>query len=119
MGIKDLALVDEIRRYTGRPNLKYVVENLENVEGIVPKILEFARLETSQISSEDRGITLTRTRRDVDLIGETLDAAKYLGGMSSKERMEAENRWRKRVNPQDQCIVVTQAFGQWADYPHV
>ncbi|KAJ3846448.1 hypothetical protein EV368DRAFT_89011 [Lentinula lateritia] len=119
MGIKDPALVDEIRRYSGRPNLKYVVEKVEEEEEAIPKILEFVQGETSKMGPEDRGIIFTRTRKDADSVAEALDIPKYLGGMSPKERLEAENRWRKRLNPQDLWIVATQAFGQGVDYPHV
>ncbi|KAF8830860.1 hypothetical protein HHX47_DHR2000766 [Lentinula edodes] len=119
MGIKDLALVDEIRRYSGRPNLKYVVEKVEGEEEAISKVLEFVQAETLKMEPQDRGIIFTRTRKDADSIAEALDIPKYLGGMSPKERMEAENRWRKRINPQDHWIVATQAFGQGVDYPHV
>ncbi|KAJ3846669.1 hypothetical protein EV368DRAFT_88690 [Lentinula lateritia] len=119
MGIKDLALVDEIRRYSGRPNLKYVVEKVEEEEEAIPKILEFVRVESLKMGPEDRGIIFTRTRKDADSVAEALDIPRYLGGMSPKERLGAENRWRKRVSPQDLWIVATQAFGQGVDYPHV
>ncbi|KAJ3871133.1 hypothetical protein F5051DRAFT_446582 [Lentinula edodes] len=119
MGIKDPALVDEIRRYSGRPNLKYVVEKVEEEEEAISKILDFVQGETLKMGPDDRGIIFTRTRKDADSVAEALDIPKYLGGMSPKERMEAENRWRKRVNPQDCWIVATQAFGQGVDYPHV
>ncbi|KAH7868512.1 uncharacterized protein C8R40DRAFT_1074735 [Lentinula edodes] len=118
MGIKDPALVDEIRRYSGRPNLKYIVEKVDEEEAI-QKILDFVQAETLRMGPEDRGIIFTRTRKDADLISEALDVPKYLGGMSTEERKEAENRWRKRANPRDLWIVATQAFGQGVDYPHV
>ncbi|GAW09724.1 dna partial [Lentinula edodes] len=119
MGIKDTSLVDEIRRYSGRRNLKYIVEKVEDEEEIVLKILEFVRAETGKMGSEDRGIIFTRTRKDAESIAEALEVPLYLGGMSNEERGEAENRWRKRVNTQDRWIVATQAFGQGVDYPHV
>ncbi|KAJ3871158.1 hypothetical protein F5051DRAFT_446546 [Lentinula edodes] len=81
MGIKDVALVDEIRRYSGRPNIKYVVEKVEDEEEAVPRILEFVRGETMRMGSEDRGIIFTRTRQDADSIAQVLDIPKYLGGM--------------------------------------
>ncbi|KAJ3810047.1 P-loop containing nucleoside triphosphate hydrolase protein, partial [Lentinula aff. lateritia] len=119
MGIKDTSLVDEIRRYSGRRNLKYIVEKVEDEEQILLKILEFVRAETLKLGSEDRGIIFTRTRKDAESIAEALEVPLYLGGMSNEERAEAENRWRKRMNTQDRWIVATQAFGQGVDYPHV
>ncbi|KAJ3780013.1 hypothetical protein GGU10DRAFT_381340, partial [Lentinula aff. detonsa] len=55
MGISDPALVDEIRRYSGRRNLKYVVEHIKQEE-YIEKIQELVERTNSTMQPEQRGI---------------------------------------------------------------
>ncbi|KAH7880194.1 uncharacterized protein C8R40DRAFT_1079401, partial [Lentinula edodes] len=63
MEISDVALVDEIRRYSGRPNLKYSVEKIEQ-EGYLEKIRELLSNETRKMTEGDRGILFLSTLKE-------------------------------------------------------
>ncbi|KAJ3979088.1 hypothetical protein F5890DRAFT_1559208 [Lentinula detonsa] len=118
MGISDPALVDEIRRYSGRRNLKYVVEHIEQEE-YVEKIQELVERTNSTMQAEQRGIIFMSYLKEAEAVRERLGIPMYTGQMGSKEREEAEKQWRRGLAPQDRWIVATQAFGQGVDYAHV
>ncbi|ESK91142.1 dna helicase, partial [Moniliophthora roreri MCA 2997] len=77
MKISDPRLVDEIRRYTGRPNLKYSVQQIEAAEYsdiVIGKVLEWS----SDMDSKDRGMIFTRTIDEAKTLQERLDIPIYI-----------------------------------------
>ncbi|GAV98674.1 dna partial [Lentinula edodes] len=118
MEITDAGLVDEIRRYSGRPNLKYSVEKIQQ-EDYLEKIRGLVSIETRTMVERDRGIIFLSTLQEARDVRDFLGFPMYTGGMNDLEREESERRWRRGVSPEDRWIVATQAFGQGVDYPHV
>ncbi|KAL0565955.1 histidine kinase osmosensor [Marasmius crinis-equi] len=104
MRISDLTLVDEIRQYTGRPNLKYLIEKVEEddlVEKVEKKVAEL----TPKLKEGERGLIFSVL--DTDPVE------------NHRLKEEAEQRWRNGVNVEDRWMVCTQAFGSGVDYRSV
>ncbi|KAJ3709877.1 hypothetical protein DFJ43DRAFT_1044693 [Lentinula guzmanii] len=102
MKITDANLVDEIRRYTGRRNLCYKVERLEEEDEIFFESSTWTIGNVKWLGDEDR-----------------LGCPIFHGQMGEKEKVEASKRWREGKTPKDRWMVCTLAFGQGVDYSHV
>ncbi|KAJ3871509.1 hypothetical protein F5051DRAFT_446117 [Lentinula edodes] len=118
MEINDVALVDEIRRYSGRRNLQYVVERIMQ-EGYFEKIRELVERQNLRMGEQDRGIIFLSTLVEAREVRDGLGFPIYTGDMTNGEREEAEARWRIGTLAEDRWMVATQAFGQGVDYSSV
>ncbi|KAK7014747.1 hypothetical protein VNI00_019291 [Paramarasmius palmivorus] len=122
--IEDVSLVDEIRRYTGRPNLKFHVRKVDEDEALeeIKRLFELAR---GQMSESERGLIYTRTIKEAEWLSEELGIGLYVSVLDSdpvknaRMKKETEKRWRDGVRWEDRWIVGTQAFGQGVDYRSV
>ncbi|KAF9065236.1 hypothetical protein BDP27DRAFT_1366602 [Rhodocollybia butyracea] len=120
MRIDDVTIVDEIRRYTGRPKLKYVVEKKqERKEEVVARILDLVKQESAKMKEGDRGIIYVSRVAHAKELTEALSFPMYIGEMKPEEREKAEMSWREGRHPNDIWMVATEAFGQGVDYAHV
>ncbi len=95
-----------------RPNLAYVVRNVEDKFG---KLLSVCR------SVRGTGIVYVRERKRTKEIAEFLqvqgvDADFYHAGLGKEERSEKQDRWKKG---ELRIIVATNAFGMGIDKPDV
>ncbi|KAJ3980227.1 hypothetical protein F5890DRAFT_1477902 [Lentinula detonsa] len=119
MKIHDISLVDEIRRYTGRTNLKYVVDKIENDDEILQEIRTRKEREAQKFVGGDRGIMFASTHKRTRALHELLGCPVYTGELTSSERAAATKRWKDGIQSQDRWMIATEAFGQGVDYPHV
>jgi superfamily II DNA helicase RecQ len=117
--IRDPSLVDEIRRYTGRPNLKYVIEKLDDDKNMLPSIKQLQEQESKKFKGGDRGIIFVSTHVRAAEVQKMLGCPMYTGRLSSEEREDAVKRWKEGIEPSDRWMVATEAFGQGVDYAHV
>ncbi|KAJ3739128.1 hypothetical protein DFH05DRAFT_1595951 [Lentinula detonsa] len=117
--IRDISLVDEIRRYTGRANLKYVVDKIENDDEILQEIRTRKEREAQKFVGGDRGIVFASTHKRTRALHELLGCPVYTGELTGSERAAATKRWKDGIQSQDRWMVATEAFGQGVDYPHV
>ncbi|KAJ3839416.1 P-loop containing nucleoside triphosphate hydrolase protein [Lentinula raphanica] len=116
--ITDLSIVDEIRRYTGRPNLQYYVEKIEQ-DGYLDRIQASVQSKTAKFEPHDRGIIFMKTIVETEQVRASLRCPVYTGQMTIEQRRESELCWRRGLRPEDRWIVATQAFGQGVDYASV
>ncbi|KAF5370967.1 hypothetical protein D9757_009899 [Collybiopsis confluens] len=116
--IRDLSLVDEIRRYTGRPNLKYVVDKVEK-DDILDEIRVRWLRASEQFEKQDRGIIFVRTYSRAREVVELLECGMYTGQLNDRERREAVRVWKQGSSPVSCWMAATEAFGQGVDYAHV
>ncbi|KAJ3991696.1 hypothetical protein F5050DRAFT_1812256 [Lentinula boryana] len=121
MKITDTNLIDEIRRYTGRRNLRYKVERLEEEDEIFARIINLVNVEGGQFMEKDQGLIFCRTIENVKWLGDEdrLGCPIFHGQMGEKDKIEASKRWREGKTPKDRWMVCTLAFGQGVDYSHV
>lgn len=118
MKIEELNIVDEIRCYTGRPNLGYLLEDrLSSEDLILPRILELVRTSEASFKVDDRGIIYVSRVALAHEIAEALNCPKYIGSMDTAARDEAFESWRQGLA--SKWIVATEAFGQGVDFAHV
>ncbi|KAF5351279.1 hypothetical protein D9757_014549 [Collybiopsis confluens] len=117
--ITDISIVDEIRSYTGRKNLKYHVEHIHESEHILGRFQNIVQSYSPDFSPNDRGIIYCRLVQDVEEVGKTLGCPIYVGRMDDYERKRAVARWKEARNEVDRWIACTEAFGQGVDYAHV
>ncbi|KAK7461518.1 hypothetical protein VKT23_008692 [Stygiomarasmius scandens] len=126
MKIQDRSLVDEIRRYTGRPNLKYISRHLDQIR---EDVLCTASNLVSDLSSRfsttaDRGIIFTRTIEQAEELEKQLKCCRYVANMDPDYELNLElkgkshGQWRNGSCPEHRWMVATQAFGQGVDYPY-
>ncbi|KAJ4463469.1 P-loop containing nucleoside triphosphate hydrolase protein [Lentinula lateritia] len=118
MEIHDVGIVDEIRRYSGRRNLRYFLDRIEQ-EVYLDKIQEVVGRETEKMGQLDRGIIFMSTLKEARDVKDALGFPMYTGEMGTSEREESETRWRMGTSRNDRWIIATQAFGQGVDYPSV
>jgi superfamily II DNA helicase RecQ len=116
--IKDLALVDEIRRYTGRSNLKYLTRQIKEKD-YLREIVELVQKASGKMGIEDRGIIFLDTKARTAAIAEALQCPQYTGDTSPSDRILYERKWRLGHKREDRWMAATGAFGQGVDYAHV
>ncbi|KIK52390.1 hypothetical protein GYMLUDRAFT_967273 [Collybiopsis luxurians FD-317 M1] len=88
MKISDLSFVDEIRRYTGRPNLKLIVERQPEPR-ILDRIESLVQETTAKMKMEEHGIIYAHTMDQARFISSRLGCPIY----SSNSEHEIEHRW--------------------------
>ncbi|KAL0067297.1 hypothetical protein AAF712_005695 [Marasmius tenuissimus] len=124
MMISDHSLVEEIRRYTGRPNLKYEVEEINGdtyVDEVKSRVVELE----GRMAKDERGLIFTRTIVQAETIARTLGIPYYVSVLDSdplenhRLKVEAEKRWRMGEEYGDRWMSATQAFGNGIDYAKV
>ncbi|KAJ3992079.1 P-loop containing nucleoside triphosphate hydrolase protein [Lentinula boryana] len=109
MKIDDFALVDEIRRDMGQPNL-----NIHHKE-----LVKFISQQLSTLASHERGMIFTESRAQADQLGHELGIPVYHALLSEDVKTTAAIQWRNGVMPQDHFIAATEAFGAGINEPHV
>lgn len=118
MKIEDLSIVDEIRRYTGRSNLEYILEDrLSSDDDIVPRILAIVSSVELEFKPEDRGVIFVSRVALTKEIMAQLGCPRYVGEMDSEARNIVFEAWR--LGESSKWMVATEAFGQGVDYSHV
>ncbi|KAJ8085325.1 hypothetical protein PM082_004121 [Marasmius tenuissimus] len=124
MMISDLSLVEEIRRYTGRPNLKYEVEEI-NGDNYVEEVKSRVDALKGRLEKDERGLIFTRTIIQAETVATTLGIPHYVSVMDSdpvenrRLKDEAEKRWRGGGRHEDTWMSATQASGNGIDYSKV
>ncbi|KAE9386678.1 hypothetical protein BT96DRAFT_513503 [Gymnopus androsaceus JB14] len=121
MQIHDPTIVDEIRHYTGRKNLKYLMEKIDDDTDILPRIESLVNGQGVQLEGKERGIIFCQMIDDVNALCETLKSPVYHGDLDNEARDKATEVWRKGKSFSDRWMLCThdQAFGQDINYPHV
>ncbi|KAK1228196.1 hypothetical protein PQX77_008773 [Marasmius sp. AFHP31] len=124
MMILDVSLVEEIRRSTGRPNLKYEVEEI-NGDTYVEEVKSRVEKLEERMEKDERGLIFTRTIEQTETIARALSIPHYVSVLDSdpvenhRLKDEAEKRWRMGERYKDRWMSATQAFGNGIDYAKV
>ncbi|KAJ3732777.1 P-loop containing nucleoside triphosphate hydrolase protein [Lentinula guzmanii] len=118
MKIEDVALVDEIRRDTGRPNLKYSIQKTKD-DTHHEELVDFISHQLSTLASHERGMIFTESRAQADQLGQELGIPVYHALLSQDIKTAAATQWRNGLLPQDRFIAATEAFGAGINEPHV
>ncbi|KAL0060144.1 hypothetical protein AAF712_013070 [Marasmius tenuissimus] len=122
MKIMNLALVEEHRRYTGRPNLKYEVERI-NEKDYIQEVKSRVDRIVGTMQPDERCLVYTRTIPQAKSISRVLGTPLYISVLDSdpveshRLKDEAEERWRTGACAEDRVMAATQAFGNGIDYP--
>lgn len=119
MHIEDMSIVNEIRAYMGRPNLKYVFKRVDAAEDVLNHAIELVRQQIQELGKDERGMIFTPTQQNAEELGEKLGIVVYHGSLPSKTREDAAVLWRNGIQPVDRFIACTEAFGAGIDEPHV
>lgn len=119
MQIRDPSLVDEIRRYTGRKNLKYLIEKADDSNQILPKIRNLVMAKETQLEGKERGIIFCQRISDVEELQEQLKSPMYHGRLEDGDKLKATQIWKEGKTIADRWMISTQAFGQGVDHSHV
>ncbi|KAJ3791763.1 hypothetical protein GGU11DRAFT_881109 [Lentinula aff. detonsa] len=117
MKIEDVALVDEIRRDTGRPNLKYSIQKTKD-DTHHEELVDFISHQLSTLASHERGMIFTESRAQADQLGQELGIPVYHALLSQDIKTAAATQWRNGLLPQDRFIAATEAFGAGINEPH-
>ncbi|KAJ3752464.1 hypothetical protein EV360DRAFT_75332 [Lentinula raphanica] len=118
MKIEDLSLVDEIRRDTGRPNLKYILQKTEK-ETHDHTLHAFISTQLATLGPSERGMIFAESRAQANMLAEDLGIPVYHALLADDVKTLSANRWRMGSVPQDRMIVATEAFGAGINEPHV
>ncbi|KAJ3767163.1 hypothetical protein FB446DRAFT_822329 [Lentinula raphanica] len=118
MEIDDTTLVDEIRRDTGRPNLKYILQRTnKDTHDSELKTLVFHQC--TLLRSQERGMIFTESRAQADQLGRDLGISVYHAQLTDEAKVAAALRWRNGALPPDRFMAATEAFGAGINEPHV
>ncbi|KAJ3900070.1 hypothetical protein F5879DRAFT_993203 [Lentinula edodes] len=118
MHISDPSIVDEIRRETHRPNLKYIIQKTDE-ERHFATLKGFIGEKMIQLDSHERGMVFTASKREADMLGSQLGIPVYHSDLPNNARTAAATLWHNGVLPTDRFIAATEAFGAGINEPHV
>ncbi|KIK52403.1 hypothetical protein GYMLUDRAFT_967365 [Collybiopsis luxurians FD-317 M1] len=116
LNITDPLLVDEIRRYTGQPKLKYMVERVASKEDLLDRIKHLVGQETEIMTGRQRGIVYASSLALAKSITDMLGCSLYGSVLGRIGKEDAESAWHNGASP---WIVATEPVGNGAQYPHV
>ncbi|KAK1234421.1 hypothetical protein PQX77_002380 [Marasmius sp. AFHP31] len=125
MKISHPSLLEEIRRYTGRPNLKYKVEEIKEETYVQDVKSRVDQLE-GKMTKDERGLIFTRTIVQAQTIAKALDIPLYISTLDPANptrnadlKDEVARRWRRGECYRHRWMSATSPFGSGIDYDQV
>ncbi|KIK53051.1 hypothetical protein GYMLUDRAFT_63923 [Collybiopsis luxurians FD-317 M1] len=118
MRIEDVSLVDEIRDYTGRPNLKYYIQRVDD-DIIYDTLKKAVQKLIPLLQPHEKAMVFPHTKRIANKLAQDLGIQRYHADLTDTERRNAHQTWREGKNPEDRIITATEAFGAGVDEAHV
>ncbi|KAL0064497.1 hypothetical protein AAF712_008555 [Marasmius tenuissimus] len=119
MNITDTRLVQEIRKTTARPNIKYDVRKISSEDWVTP-IVNFVRTKTETMAADERGIVYTQTIVEAEQLAKEIGCDFYISRIvldpqiNTETKKEILRRWRDAEH--SPWIVATLALGLGIDY---
>lgn len=114
MQIRDLSTVDEIRHYTGRKNLKYWIEKVDNRTMLLPRIQTLLTKRQMRLLEKERGIIFCDTTSAMHALSELSRSPLYQGDLNKESRDKAVHTWVQGKSYGDRWLLCIhgQAFGE-------
>ncbi|KAF8054097.1 hypothetical protein FPV67DRAFT_1683436 [Lyophyllum atratum] len=117
------ALLYEIRAPTGRKNIQYRVEHIEDKDELEDRIK--ALVDSIVLKDDERGLIYCKSVQKVNRLKAKLQFTDYVAKLHPDDQVNAQMKeerqeiWRRGKNPEDRWMIATMCFGQGIDFDKV